>query len=422
MDAGGAPGRRRRNFSRGGSSIVSNPIQVSFAVKISLSFRSVNLVRTPFARVLLVLGMAAAPLAQAEIYRLPPPGEDVIGGLRVVPAGEDETLIDVAIRYDFGYDEIRAANPSVDAWMLRPDTLVTLPGFYVLPNAPREGIVINTAEMRLYYYPKPKPGQPATVETFPVSIGRGDWKTPIVTTRISGKVENPSWTPPKSIRAEHAADGDPLPAYVPPGPNNPLGKYALRMTLPSYLIHGTNKQYGIGMQVTHGCMRLYPKDIERLYNIVPVGTPVRIINQTYKAGWYRGQLYMEAHPTLDGTPADKLRDKTPMIQALTAATRSAPDYPIDWEQVHVLDAERSGLPMPVGPAPAAMMTHADGAPDLAGPDAVATPAVDTSGLDSSHADASGVDTQGIDAPAVVAPESASDAEQAGLETLGVAVP
>lgn len=283
---------------------------------------------------------------------LPPPGDDVIGGLRVVPAGDDETLIDLAKRYNYGYEEIRAANPSVDSWMLRTDTSVTLPGFRVLPMAPREGIVINVAEMRLYYYPKPKPGQPATVETFPVSIGRGDWKTPIVTTKISGKVKDPSWTPPKSIRAEHAADGDPLPAFVAAGPDNPLGRYALRMTLPSYLLHGTNKQYGIGMQVTHGCMRLYPQDIERLYHEVPVGTTVRIIHQAYKAGWHQGQLYLEAHAPLDGIPVEKLRDKTPMIEALTSATRTMEGYPIDWNQVDVLDMERSGVPAAVGPVAA----------------------------------------------------------------------
>jgi L,D-transpeptidase ErfK/SrfK len=301
-------------------------------------------------RAALAFGMVMAPVvAQAEIYLLPPPGEDVIGGLRVVPAGDDETLVDLARRYNYGYEEIRAANPSVDSWMLRTDTTVTLPGFRVLPMAPREGIVINVAEMRLYYYPKPKPGQQATVETFPVSIGRGDWRTPVVTTKISGKVKDPSWTPPKSIRAEHAADGDPLPAFVAAGPDNPLGRFALRMTLPSYLIHGTNKQYGIGMQVTHGCMRLYPQDIERLYHEVPVGTTVRIVHQPYKAGWHQGQLYLEAHAPLDGIPVEKLRDKTPMIEALTSATKAVADYPIDWAQVSVLDVERSGVPAPVGP-------------------------------------------------------------------------
>lgn len=311
--------------------------------------------RALIARAVLTLSLAA-PLAHAEIYLLPTNGDDVVGALRVVPAGDDETLIDVARRYDYGYDEMRSANPSVDSWMLRQDTMVTLPSFFILPAAPREGIVINTAEMRLYYFPKPKPGSPATVETYPVSIGRGDWRTPVVTTRISGKVVDPSWTPPKSIRAEHAADGDPLPAFVAAGPDNPLGKYALRMTLPSYLIHGTNKQFGIGMQVTHGCMRLYPQDIERLYRNVPVGTPVRIINQTYKAGWHQGQLYLEAHPPLDGVSVESLRDKTPMIQALTAATKSIANYPVDWEQVNVVDTERSGLPAPVGPVVAGMAT------------------------------------------------------------------
>jgi L,D-transpeptidase ErfK/SrfK len=313
-------------------------------VKISFPNRSRRL------GALFLLASGLAPLAGAEVFLLPPPGDDVIGELRTVPAGDDETLIDLARRYDFGYDEIRNANPSVDSWMLRTDTTVTLPSFYVLPMAPREGIVINVAEMRLYYFPVPKRGEPAKVETFPVSIGRGDWNTPVVTTKISGKVVDPSWTPPKSIRAEHAADGDPLPAFVPAGPDNPLGKYALRMTLPSYLIHGTNKQYGIGMQVTHGCMRLYPDDIERLYRQVPVGTTVRIINQTYKAGWHRGQLYLEIHPPLDGASLASQRDKTPMIQALTSATKNKADYPIDWQQVDVVDMERSGLPAAVGPA------------------------------------------------------------------------
>ncbi len=290
-----------------------------------------------------------ASSVRADVFPLPPPGDDVIGIMRSVPAYDDATLIDVARRYDFGYDEMRAANPSVDSWLLHPDTVVTLPSRYVLPMTPREGIVINVAEMRLYYFPVPKRGERAMVETYPVSIGRGDWSTPIVTTKITGKVVDPSWTPPKSIRAEHAAEGDPLPEFVPAGPDNPLGKYALRMALPSYLIHGTNKQFGIGMQVTHGCMRMYAQDIERLYRAVPIGTKVRIINQTYKAGWHNGQLYLEVHPTLDGVPLERRRDKTPMIEALTAATKAVANYPIDWQQVGLLDAERSGLPTPVGP-------------------------------------------------------------------------
>ncbi len=296
----------------------------------------------------IVVLVAVSAVARAEVYPLPAPGEDLVGGITTVQAGAEETLIDIARKHGLGYDEIRAANPAVDSWMPREGTTVILPRLYLLPMAPREGIVINVSEMRLYYYPKPKKGETATVEIYPVSIGRGDWNTPLVTTRISSKVVDPSWTPPKSIKAEHAADGDPLPDVVRAGPDNPLGKYALRMTLPSYLIHGTNKEFGIGMQVTHGCMRLYPEHIERLFRAVPVGTPVRIINQRYKAGWHRGTLYLEVHPPLEGPHSEAERGKTPMVQALTSATKAVPNYSISWDRVDELDLESTGIPGPVG--------------------------------------------------------------------------
>jgi len=301
---------------------------------------------SPLVGLLCLLGN---PSARAETFQLPPPGDDLVGDLRVVSATDEDTLIDIARRNDLGYDEIRNANPAVDSWMPRANTQVTIPSRYLLPAAPREGLVVNVAEMRLYYFPKPKPGEPATVETFPVSIGRGNWSTPIVTTKISKKVVDPAWYPPKSIRAEHAADGDQLPEIIKPGPDNPLGKYALHMTLPSYLIHGTNNEFGIGMQVTHGCIRMYPEDIERMYKEVPVGTPVRIVNQPYKAGWHQGTLYLEVHPLLDGTPEAEQRNKTPMVDALVAATRDHADYPVDWEKARDIDIEARGMPAPVGP-------------------------------------------------------------------------
>ncbi len=286
--------------------------------------------------------------ASAEAFRLPPPGDDLVGALVSVQAGPEDTLIDIARKYGLGYDEIRAANPAVDSWMPREGTTVLLPKLYLLPMAPREGIVINVSEMRLYYYPRSKSGEPATVEIYPVSIGRGDWNTPLVTTRISSKVLDPVWTPPKSIKEEHAADGDPLPNVVKAGPDNPLGKYALRMTLPSYLIHGTNKEFGIGMQVTHGCMRLYPEHIERLFKTVPVGTPVRIVNQRYKAGWHGGMLYLEAHPQLEGSHGEAERGKTPLVEALLGATRTMPNYQINWDRADEVDLESTGIPGPVG--------------------------------------------------------------------------
>jgi len=296
-----------------------------------------------------IVAMLLSVAIRAETFLLPPAGEDAIGGLRTIQAKDEDTLIDIGRRFDLGYDEMRAANPAVDSWLPRADTSVVLPSFYLLPAGPRNGIVINVAEMRMYYFPKPKPGQQAVVETYPVSIGRGDWNTPLVTAKVTGKVVDPTWTPPKSIREEHASNGDPLPEVIRPGPDNPLGKYALRLSIPSYLIHGTNNEYGIGMQVTHGCMRLYPEDIERLYRIVPVGTPVRIVNQRYKAGWHQGVLYFESHPALEGSHGEDGRGKTPMVEAVTAATRDLPTYPVSWEQVDVMDMESTGIPGPVGP-------------------------------------------------------------------------
>src|SRR5690606_24518008 len=184
----------------------------------------------------------------------------------------------------------------------------------------------------------------------PVVIGRGDWRTPQVVTRVSSKVKDPVWYPPESIRIEHARDGDMLPKVVRAGPDNPLGKYALRLTIPSYLIHGTNKQYGVGMQVTHGCIRMYPEHIEHMFNAVPVGTPVRIVYEPVKAGWQDGQLFMEIHPPLDGVPQQEIDNPTPIVNAINNAIKSQPGYPVDWQQVQVVKLESSGTPTSIGPA------------------------------------------------------------------------
>lgn len=293
------------------------------------------------------------PLANAQVFTLPPAGQDVIGDIQMTVANAEDTLLDVALRHGIGYNAIRAANPAVDAWLPKAGTRIILPNRYILPAAPREGIVVNAAEMRLYYYPKPKPGQPATVEVYAVSIGRGDWNTPLTTTKVVRKDANPAWYPPKSVRAEHAAEGDILPTVVPPGPNNPLGKYSLRLGLPGYLIHGSNKQFGIGMQVTHGCMRMYAPDIERLYQQVPVGTPVRIVNQPYKAGWSGDTLYLEVHPQLEGRTHTTDEDRRLLETAVNGALRMRPGYPINWGEIEVVQIESSGIPLPVGGVPAA---------------------------------------------------------------------
>lgn len=304
-----------------------------------------------FAVVLLLVATAAS--AQPQHLRLPLPsdGNDLVGRLTSVIADHDTTLVDIGVRYGYGYEELRAANPAVDAWLVKKGTAVTLPSRFILPHGPREGIVINTAEMRLYYYPPVAGGHAPHVEVFPVSIGRGDWSTPLVHTRVTAKQEDPAWYPPESIRREHAADGRPLGKVVPPGPDNPLGRHVLRLGIPSYLIHGTNSQYGIGMQVTHGCMRLFPKDIAHLHGSVPVNTPVRIVYQPYKLGWENGQLFLEVHPPLDGLTPAELNNMSPLVDAVTSALEQQPDYFLDAAAIQLVRAEANGLPAPVGPRP-----------------------------------------------------------------------
>lgn len=289
-------------------------------------------------------------VVQAMVFKLPQADEDIIGTIRYTKASKDDTLPDIARRNDLGYEEIRHANPGVDTWLPGQGTRIVLPLRYILPKAPREGIVVNVAEMRLYYYPIPKPGLIPVVVTFPISIGRSNWSTPLTTTRVTAKITDPVWRPTESIRAEHAADGEPLPTQIAAGDDNPLGRFALRLGLPEYLIHGTNKAYGIGMQVTHGCIRLYPEDITQLFYNVPVGTPVRIVNQPYKAGWQGGKLYLEVHPLLEGAKAVTQQNKTPLVQSLIGATRSHPEYPIDWRKVQAVERARNGIPVSVGPA------------------------------------------------------------------------
>jgi len=236
----------------------------------------------------------------ADIYTLPPADVDVIGQVETVTASRDETLLDIARRHDLGQNEILYANPQVDRWLPEENSVVVLPNRFILPNAPRRGLVLNLPEMRMYYYPEGKPGETPIVITHPVSVGRMDWETPLGQTKIITKQKDPDWRPPQSLKDEAIANGDePLPNIVKAGPDNPLGRYAIRLGIPGYLIHSTNKPYGVGMRVTHGCLRMYPEDIERLFDDIPVGTPVNIVNQPIKLGWLAGTLFIELHPPLE---------------------------------------------------------------------------------------------------------------------------
>ena len=235
------------------------------------------------------------------------PGQMLIGEPQIVFAAAGDTLSDFAREYGLGYDEIIAANPDVNPWLPGEGTPVVLPTQYVLPDVEQRGVILNIATKRLFYFPATADGEQQQVMTYPIGIGRVGWETPLGETTVVSKAKDPHWWVPASVRQEHAELGDPLPAVVPPGPDNPLGHRVLKLEMPGYLIHGTNTPYGVGMRVSHGCVRLYPENIEVLYTLVDIGEQVTIINEPYQFGTRDGELYFEAHQPLedDETPAEE---------------------------------------------------------------------------------------------------------------------
>ncbi|WP_339410835.1 L,D-transpeptidase family protein [Pseudomonas sp. EA_35y_Pfl2_R5] len=294
-------------------------------------------------RCLPLAALFAVASANALEFPLPPPGEDIVGEVQVIQAKYEDTFADLGVVNDLGYLEMVVANPGVDAWLPGEGTEIILPTRYILPPGPREGVVINLAEYRLYYYPKGRD----VVYTYPLGIGREGWSSPVANARITAKTPNPGWTPPKSILAEHAAAGDPLPAYVPPGPDNPLGPYKLGLSVPGYLIHGSNKKFGIGMRVSHGCFRMLNHNVLKLASMVSVGTPVRIINEPYKFGRSGGKVYLEAHAPLDDSGDASVVDKhTAVINALLKNDQFA-DLRLDWDMLREVVAAEDGLPVEI---------------------------------------------------------------------------
>ena len=310
--------------------------------------------------VLLTALFAGLPAARAETFVLPPDGNDLIGYLREVRSRSEDTLLDIGRRHSIGYEEIVRANPGVDPWIPGQGTVVRLPTRFILPPGPREGLVINLPEYRMYYYRKPSKGKPPTVETYPISIGRMEWDTPLGRHEIVRKVKNPAWYPPQSVRKEAAEQGKELPDVVPPGPDNPLGDFAMRLDIPGYLIHGTNKPAGVGMRVTHGCIRMFPEDIEGLFPNVPIGTPVHILNEPVKVGWASGELYVEVHPPLEEDRAGRVRlNLTRLIEDAAGAGSDT----VDWRRAGDAWAEARGIPEPIGGSPARVARAQEGAPE-----------------------------------------------------------
>ena len=267
-------------------------------------------------------------------------GDQVMGRLAVVRVQDGDTLPDIARHFGLGYDEISAANPGVDVWAPQAGSRVILPLMFIHPESPRKGIVINLAAMRLFHYG----GKKGSVITYPVGIGEEGRSTPMGEMSVERKAVRPTWYVPASIRKDHQKRGDPLPAEVPPGPDNPLGEYALYLSRASYVIHGTNKPYSIGLRATNGCIRLYPEDIEKLYPASAVRTPVNIVNQPYLIGRDNGILYLEAH-----TPQEELNagDMKKRLYARLRQIEKKEALRLDWKQIEETVKQARGIPVPV---------------------------------------------------------------------------
>ena len=267
--------------------------------------------------------------------------DDVIGRLAVIRLEKGDTLPDIARHFSLGINEISAANPGVDVWVPEAGERIMLPLSFILSDAPRKGIVINLAAMRLFQFKGDS--KSLAVSTYPIGVGTEERPSPMGQMYVARKATRPTWHVPASIAEDHRKKGDPLPAKVMPGPQNPLGEYALYLSKSTYLIHGTNKPASIGLRATNGCIRLYPEDVKKLYENTPVKTPVSIVNQPYLVGQRDGVVYLEVHtPSEDSGAVDleKVYTKLRNIEKESGRT-------LDWKKVKEVLAEARGTPVPI---------------------------------------------------------------------------
>jgi len=276
----------------------------------------------------------------ALTFNLPPFGENVVGTTQIIQSQPGDTLYSLARHYEMGNYEMQIANPGITRYgKIKPNTPITIPSSFVLPNVPHRDIVINLPELRLYYFPAHR----HVVITEPISIGKPGWPTPLMHSSVVEKIKDPYWMVPETIAEYSAQKGIFLPPIVSPGPDNPLGHYALRLGQKSILIHGTNQSDLIGKRVSSGCIRMYPEDIANLFLSVPKNTPVIIMDQPFKLGWLDHKVYLEAHPLMvdSENPAFAERDK--LYQDISNAMNNYMTY-INWDAVNSILKQTNGIP------------------------------------------------------------------------------
>ncbi len=293
--------------------------------------------------VAMLFGMAQ--MAWANVYPLPEDGGRLIGQIQHHQVKKGDYFKTIADTYNIGILELMESNPGVDPFLPTPGSTLTIPTQMLLPDVPRKGVVINLPELRLYYFPRNK----KEVHVFPIGIGRIGRETPEMVSKIKSRIPQPSWTPPKSIREEHLRErGEVLPRIVPAGPDNPLGEYAIQLAYGdgSYLIHGTNKDFGIGMRVSSGCVRLNPKDIEWLFNQTKYGESVRIINQTVKTSAEpNGDMVIEVHSPLSKSESEMQLKKT--LKLTNGIVKFLGQESIDNQKANDALLTQNGLPINV---------------------------------------------------------------------------
>jgi L,D-transpeptidase ErfK/SrfK len=299
---------------------------------------------TQLHRWLLLVLLLPSTICYGLVFPLPKPGNDVVGNVTAGIVQSGDNFSTIARRYDVGYYELVEANPDIDPESPPPGSVLIIPAQFILPTAPKSGVIINLVEMRLYYFPANK----KQVYIFPVGIGREGWETPLGMMSVIEHIPLPTWHPPETIREARAKEGVFIPKVVPPGPDNPLGEYALRLSNVTYLVHGTNDPSGVGRRSSAGCIRMYPEDIKKVFEMTHNGTPVRVINYPYKAGWKDGKLYLETHLPLGGALGEIDEDHKSYENVVKVAIAQRGAAYVNWSKAKAIAREEQGMPQEIG--------------------------------------------------------------------------